>query len=354
MGFLFGRQAELLERKRLKKLRQKEQKMIGTSNGEKIDFKSPSLDSPPDCIGSTETSSPSDSSVTSEASHNHENQLVDFVEPSAAENDGNADKRRRHESHKEDQNISDCGKSYADDHEQDVVHRAQGTGHIQPNHFRHVHSRLTQNNPDGFQAGQVSAARSSVNMRHNKSRDSKAISRPNGHKVWTKKSRPDNNEDGKDGEEMTDRDVACQPFVSERSEVLIGSINVSLGTGDIPHPNTILESKRQENLVKPDSSSVSKPVLKLWKPVSLRGNGNSIQNDHGDAKPLIPANKDAERLLPERNCLAFEGFASHFEGRGGGTMMFSIEAAKAFLAQSKSYILSPFLAKNAIYLSSLY
>lgn len=333
------RQAELVERKRLKKLRQKEHKLNETSNAEKIDLKVPPIASP-DRLGSTEASSSRDSSedFTSEASHNQEHQLLDFTESSAAEDDANADKSRSHNAQKDDENVSDRRKSpnlafYTDNPEQDVIHRTQGTGHMQPNHLRqHVHSRLTQNIPNSFLAGQVSAARSSVNTRHNNARDSKVASRPNGLKVWTIKSRPDN-EDGRYGEEMMDRELASQPSVSDRNEVLIGSINISLGAGDLQRLNAFSEPQRQEKLDKPDSSlsSVSKPSIKLWRPVSRHGNENSIQNDHSDEKPGIPATNDAERPLPEGSCLAFEGIVSDF-GNCGEPIIFSSEAAKAFLA----------------------
>ncbi|KAH0461914.1 hypothetical protein IEQ34_009489 [Dendrobium chrysotoxum] len=97
---------------------------------------------------------------------------------------------------------------------------------------------------------------------------------------------------------------------------------------------TIMEPQRQEKLVKPDSSlsSLGKTPVKLWKPVSRHGNGNLVQNDHGDVKQGVPATKDAERLLPEGSCLAFEGIVSGFESCRG-SMMFSSEAAKAFLVQ---------------------
>ncbi|XP_020680218.1 uncharacterized protein LOC110097911 isoform X1 [Dendrobium catenatum] len=336
------RKAELLERKRLKKLRQKEQKQNEASNGEKNDFKGPSPDSPPDFMGSTEASSSTrDSSedCTSEASHIQEHQ-VDFAESSATEDDGNAGKNISHNAQNDHQNLSDRGKSpnlasRADDPGRDVVHQTRGTGHMQSNHLRQVQSRLTQNNPSGFQAGQVSTARPLVNMRQNNSRDSKVINRPNGNKVWTIKSRPDNDEDGKYGEEA-DRELTNQPSVSDRSEVqvLIGSINVSLGDDELQHHCTIMEPQRQEKLVKPDSSlsSLGKTPVKLWKPVSRHGNGNLVQNDHDDVKQGVPAAKDAERLLPGGSCLAFEGLVSDFE-RCRGSIMFSTEAAKAFLVQ---------------------
>ncbi|XP_020592934.1 uncharacterized protein LOC110033334 isoform X2 [Phalaenopsis equestris] len=324
------RQAELLERKRLKKLRQKEQKVSETSNGGKVDSKGHSVDSPPDRMGSTEVSSSRDSSIdfTSEESHNHEHPL-DFMESSAADDDKNTDQSGSRNVQKEDQNTSDSA-CCSDDAEQNVIHQTRGTGQMQPNHSRHVHSKTAQIIPNGFQAGLVSASsRSSVNIRHNSSRDSKAISRPNNHKVWTIKSRPES-EDGRYGE------LASQPSVSDRVEVLIGSINVSLRDGDLLHPNTISESQRQEKLelAKPDSNlnSVSKSPTKLWRPVSRHGDGNSIEIDHGDVKPGISATKDAERLLPDGSCPAFDKIVSDCESCGGGPMMFSSEAAKAFLA----------------------
>ncbi|KAL0927868.1 hypothetical protein M5K25_002086 [Dendrobium thyrsiflorum] len=153
--------------------------------------------------------------------------------------------------------------------------------------------------------------------------------------VWTIKSRPDDEEDGKYGVEDADRELTDQPSVSNKSEVLIGSINVSLGDGELQHHCTIMEPQRQEKLVKPDStpSSLGKIPVKMWKPVSRHGNGNLVQNDHGDVKQGVPATKDAERLLSEGSCLAFEGILSDFE-RCRGSMMFSSEAAKAFLVQN--------------------
>ncbi|KAL0927872.1 hypothetical protein M5K25_002091 [Dendrobium thyrsiflorum] len=98
-----------------------------------------------------------------------------------------------------------------------------------------------------------------------------------------------------------------------------------------------MEPQRQEKLVKSDSTprSLGKTPVKMWKPVSRHGNGNLVQNDHGDVKQGVPATKDAERLLSEGSCLAFEGIVSDFE-RCRGSMMFSSEAAKAFLVQTSS------------------
>ncbi|KAK8964161.1 hypothetical protein KSP40_PGU006837 [Platanthera guangdongensis] len=294
--------AEVLEKKRLKKLRQKEQKVKELSSGEKVDIKIPSLDFPSDVTVSPDTSSPRASSedYTSEPSQIQEQQLFGSAESSTAEDDVNSVKCRSQ--HIQKQNSGHCGKGTdlpfrTDDPAQEKlsqIHRA--STYMQPSYPRHPNSKPNQNNtPHGFQAANNSTSKSSV--------------KANGRKVWTIKSKSDNEDRGRNG-----RDV-------ESREVLIGSINVSLESSDLHNSYPVLEPQIEDKPVKPDScsSSLHKTTTKLWRPVSRHGNEISVHNDCDDVKVDVPATSAAE-LDP------------HLDTCEGATI-FSGEAVKAFLAQ---------------------
>lgn len=296
------RRAEVLEKKRLKKLRQKEHKVKESSSGEKVDIKIPSPDSPSDITGSPDTSSPRASSedYTSEPSQIQEQQFFDSAESSAAEDDVNAVKRGSH--HKHNQKSGHCGKRadlpfHADEPAQEKLSRIQrAITHMQPSYPRHPNSRPNENNnPHGFQAANNSTLKPSV--------------KANGRKVWTIKSKPDNEDHGRNG-----RDV-------ESREVLIGSINVSLESSDLHNSYPVSEPRIEDKSVKPDScsSSLNKATTKLWRLVGRNRNEISVQNDCDNVNVDAPGTSAAELDPNPESC--------------EGATIFSGEAIKAFLAQ---------------------
>ncbi|PKA59436.1 hypothetical protein AXF42_Ash019590 [Apostasia shenzhenica] len=350
------RKAELLEKRRLKKLRQKEQKEKETLNGMKDDFKAPSPNSAT-CTGSTEASSPRASSeyCTSEASVNLDHQLLDSTALCGAEGElrlglslqnGNSEKNKIDQAQTRNYfsvpNAMTDGKNLrlpldSDSVEQDVAYQTQlEIHHQQPNHVRlRVCYKPTRNIHEAIIADQPSSVRSSVSTRYINTRNVKAISQINGNKVWTIKSRPDDEEDGKNGRCMLDRELGDGPVVSHQTEVLIGSINVALGNDDGHHPYTILRPQFQENSTKLDSSlsSASQTTVKQWRPVSCHGNGVVIQNDSRDAKVDVPYCRSDEQTISDESCVASGLTSDTYFERCEGPMLFSSEVAKAFLTQ---------------------
>ncbi|KAG0501223.1 hypothetical protein HPP92_001295 [Vanilla planifolia] len=291
------RQADLLEAKRLKKLRVKGQKTKDTSNIMDAEFKSVPIES------------------TSETSTNQQQQILYHSELSI----GNEEIKLRLPLHENcceksrsfielnaNENFSPHGVTGetspklvfpSEEAAQDMVCKTQRENdHQQQYSLRHAYLQA-RNLGSAFWDHQTS----SVYKRHDNRDPKKPVTPPNGLKVWTKKIRPANVVVNKINYNADIR-PSDQLDTFERNQVLIGSINVTLKNSDGQHQYTILRPQ-MEMLPKPVSTSTGKnrTAAKLWRRVTQNGNSNSIQNGNPDSKVLIPFSSEvAKAFLAQR------------------------------------------------------
>jgi len=164
----------------------------------------------------------------------------------------------------------------------------------------------------------------------------------NGHKIWTPKSKPEYEAEGADERETVGREQAEDEDLPDKTKVIIGSISVALGDGNVhPQHANMRHDNFQEKLVKPDSS---RKAVKLWRPVSRHGNGDSAtaQSDTTDAKingvPTVAANQTSpgmDRPAQDGGAQSLKNSEVVHPGRDfSEPRLFSREVAEAFLAQS--------------------
>ena len=329
------RQAEILERKRLKKLRQKEQKTKELSDGEKVDSKVSSLDTAEESSGSTGTPSPRGPSKselnTSMALLDQDLLSLDPMGSGHPSSDANFRQPL-----------------YVEDAVQNTGHQMQvGSEHWKPiNTSQCVLPKQTRKSLNGFHTGQVPATKSSGFVRHANYRDSKSAPLVNGHKIWTPKSKPEYEAEGTVESETVCREQAEDVVVPDKTKVIIGSISVALGDDNVhpQHVNMRLDNF-QDKLVKPDSG---RAAVKLWRPVSRHGNGDSAtaQSDKTHAKmngvPTVAADQTSPGMdNPAPGEMEDSGAKSldnsqvvHPNRDFSEPRLFSREVAEAFLAQS--------------------
>lgn len=327
------RQAELLEKKRLKKLRQKEQKSKEVSDGEKVDSNLSLLDTPEGSSGSAGTPSPrgpSESELsTSEASLHQDPLSLSSMQPRDSVSDANLRQPL-----------------YIEDADQGTGHQMRmGSERWKPIASQRLVPKQARKALNGFHAGQVTSTKSSGFVRHGNYRDPKSVPLANGHKVWTPKSRPECETEGTSERETVSREQAEELVVSDKTKVMIGSITVALGDGDV-HPQNV--NLRMDNVQeKPFKSDSNRAAVKLWRPVSRHGNGDSAmpQSDKADTKmngipavavdqvssgidDVAPGEKENGGVDSWKNSATMDPSRDFSEPR-----LFSREVAEAFLAQ---------------------
>ncbi|KAF8412251.1 hypothetical protein HHK36_000211 [Tetracentron sinense] len=367
------RQAELLQRRRLKKLRQREQKAKEQRDVEKADLKENTADTLEALSISGETSSPV-------AASDFDSHILDLPPdpvtrlltsdsqtqdspPDPVTRLRNTDAEVSTRAHDESGNPdSEMTSGYADSaHYQNVNHQLlEGSGQRQLIVVRRQLPKPQRDAPNGFHVGQVPpVSKLGVMQKHGVYRDQRAASMANGHKVWTRKTKPENGE----GLDTKLKESKLLPDQNENCEVFIGSISVILGDciGQQPvdtraaaldlcvadHP---LERRNnvQEKSIKSDSgqSGTNWSVAKLWRPVGTHEAGGSalLQNDKREAEVNVVTG--TERALSNESCMASgDKDGNNFNSRNDsptllkasqdsrGPRVFSRFAAEAFLAQ---------------------
>ncbi|KAF8380224.1 hypothetical protein HHK36_027706 [Tetracentron sinense] len=335
------RQAELLERRRLKKLRQKEQKAKEETDWGKADFK----DGIPDTVEGVSSSAETSSLLAASDSDSHTPDSPTDPAIRVLNTDAEGDTRDM---------------AYADSvYCQNVDHQLlQESGRRQLIVARWQLPKPQRGALNGFHGGQIHPM-PKLGVMH---RDQRPASMANGHKVWTRKTKFENEGEGSD---IITKESKPQSDQNENCEVLIGSISVILGDrkdqrhGDIldvaldlyaaDHP-PLRRNNVQEKPIKPDSgqSGTNRSMMKLWRPVGKHEAGCSAlrQNDERDVELDVITGNGTDRTLSNESCLACGAMDDNsYENRNdsptsleespdsGGRQLFSCHAAEAFLAQ---------------------
>ncbi|XP_061999928.1 uncharacterized protein LOC133717261 isoform X1 [Rosa rugosa] len=329
------RQADLLERKRQKKLRQKEQK---AKDQEKVNGKD-GIDEPLEETSSHSTTIDSDSPISDILDHAHSS-VEAFQDSSTNEN-------------VDPESQTGIGYGQADPVNGSNVERrtVQGNGSRRAVARWQVLPKSQRGVPNGFHAGQSSQTSKLPSMQnHGSYRDSRAVSGSN--KVWSRKPKPQN--DGGSLKDGVQKD-ATEPDQIKNHEVLIGSISVTLGNSSQESNNLtgfrddgLLEQQMpknnsQDKTNKPDSvqSSTNRSTVKLWRPVSRNGTKGSpmpVENGCRESETDVAAEKGNSRTISNGNCPRSCVMDSHNDGIGNGSTQagnlgFSSSDAKDFLAQ---------------------
>lgn len=346
----FRRQAELLERKKQKKLRQKEQKAKDQRHGEKADDKE-SID---DILEAMPLAGTSIDSVA-----------CDFQTP--------VPDMSRHFP------LSNVEHSNTDENVDPESQPGFGCGQRNSSTGPTVESRIVQGNgrrrlvvarwqvlpksqrgmPNGVRAGESSQASKIGGMQNRGThRDLRTASTSN--KVWSRK--PKREFDGENLKASVQKEVLNEPDQIKNHEVLIGSISVTLGNcgeegnslstcDDCLAEHHLPKNNVQDKPNRPDSaqSGMSRSTVKLWRPVSRHGNKvlMPVQNGNRESGCDVTAEKGHSETLSSESCTrlcVMDGYkqgivSSSIHLDETGNLGFSSHAAKDFLAQSKFIII---------------
>ncbi|PSS33059.1 Receptor-mediated endocytosis protein [Actinidia chinensis var. chinensis] len=349
------RQAELLERKRQKKLRQKEQKVKEQAKEEKADFKdvtADTLDSPPS-VGTSSTLIESESSSNAlETPPDHASTLQEPVQMSITE--GDADTEAQYGFSCE---HSDSGTFPNIDRR---TEQGNGRRHLVISRWQVPKSQKSGRN--GFHSSQNhQVLKLEPTQKHGAPGDPRAAPVVNGNKVWTRKPKSEN-----DGESLKSRllkEVVNQTDQNKNSEVMIGSISVTLENctaqqqGDgLPetqeHRSTehaMSKNSGQEKPTKTDSvqGGLNKSTVKFWRPVSRHETRGPmpVQSGSGESGEDVITGMGNDRMGASESCLRSCGLgdSGHESGNNSNplvngslhpdSLLFYSHAAKAFLAQ---------------------
>ncbi|XVF12521.1 hypothetical protein REPUB_Repub08aG0125600 [Reevesia pubescens] len=353
------RQVELLERKRQKKLRQKEQKAKEQIHWEMEEGKLNMDDSLevniPAETSSTETSSPL-AAFDSDGQNpvTLKDEVLPYVEPA---NFSNSEEDVDYEIQMGFSNgYCDPGKS------QNVERRMELVGGRQ----RIVVARWQT--PPKSQRGVLNGLHASQNShafkfggmnKHGKNRERLAAI-GNSNKMWSRKPRAIN--DGVSLEIRAEKQAANQLDRNKNHEVLIGSISVTLGNCSHHEGNNLAEGRDsciaecqipkknnvQEKFSKldPVQGVANRSTNKFWRPVSRHESKSSlpVQNGVRESEAEVIAEKDGVQTSSNESCLrssAADGSdgvvnlnlsSTHEESVQPGNFQFDSHAAKAFLA----------------------
>lgn len=334
------RQAELLERKRQKKLRQKEQKLKEQVNGETEDLKVPAntLNSSP--------SAESSSSNTLETLMDHVPSLLEPIQSSITEEDADTETQNGFSSEQ-----SDSG-TYSNV-ERQTAHRS-GRRILVISRWQVPKSQRGGRN--GFHANQnPQVLKAEPVQKHGAPREARSAQVINGNKIWTRKPKSEN--DGENLKSRLQKEAVNQ--ADQNCEVMIGSISVTLGSCTAQQPSDSLgehamsKYSGDEKTVKSDSvQGVSnRSVVKLWRPVSRHETRGPmpVQSDGGESREDIITRKGNYQTLSNESCLRSCALDGNGNGNGNESednnshplveesvqpedCPFSSHAAKAFLA----------------------
>uniref|UniRef100_A0A5B7ARF1 C2H2-type domain-containing protein n=1 Tax=Davidia involucrata TaxID=16924 RepID=A0A5B7ARF1_DAVIN len=350
------RQAELLERKRQKKLRQKEQRAKEQVNGEKVDLNEATADtlgSPPAETSSSPVAYESNSD-TIDIPTDHVASLFEPIQFSNTAEDVVTEAQFGFSS--EHSNLGTC---------QNVEHRTvQGSGRRHLVIARRQVPKSQRGGKNGFHASQnLQVLKLEPILKHGASRDPRAVPSVNANKVWTRKPKSEN--DGELLKTRLQKEAINQTDQNKNCEVMIGSISVTLGNciaqqqGDslaeaqdnncsiehaMPKKNNVLEKP-----IKPDTVQfgANRSTVKLWRPVSQHGARGPMQVQSGNQEFEVDVitGESNDRTLPSESCLRSCAMDendsesrnnSHLlleESAQPEGLLFSSHAARAFLAQ---------------------
>ncbi|CAN1751715.1 hypothetical protein LINPERHAP1_LOCUS4419 [Linum perenne] len=248
------RQAEILERKRQKKLRQKEQRAKEQQQDEKADTEETN-DETSEALAETPCSTACSTDL-------HDVEMLQYPCSSSSEPLELAD-------HDEDLDL-----------ESQIRYRVgtadQGRDHIperqavQGTNRRHVARRhLPQKSqwnhvPNGF---------------HGTYRESRSVAMVNGNRKWTRKPRLDHA--GETLKPRLEREVTVsQQDQANKRQVLIGSISVAIESSGPQNSNADAEQQVPKKSNVPDKyTRADRPVVKQWRPVSRNGSKVQLQQD---------------------------------------------------------------------------
>ncbi|XP_042491552.1 uncharacterized protein LOC122071282 isoform X2 [Macadamia integrifolia] len=354
------RQAELLERRRLKKLRQKEQKSRDQTDGDKEDSRDGSPDNLDEIVSST-------GKINQEAAfdiHSQEGQIdpvLPYLEPV------------RHLKPDVEADIGgqtgftdpDIEMGYGDVSTancQNVDQKTQqGGSRRQPIVARRQLLKPQRNISNGLHSGQ-NVLKSGGVQKHGVYRDQRTASLANGHKVWTRKTKSE--AEGEVLNSRLQRELVDQSDQNDNCEVLIGSISVTLGdcgsqrqgetaTAAVDQCTAEPPPKRShilEKLIKADScqGGTNRLMVKLWRPVGRyeAGGSTNIQGDKREDEadmiscPFTNRNPSSESYL-SHGVMNDSSSGSRNDSPmllednadSRGLTLFSSRAAEAFLAQ---------------------
>lgn len=320
----------------MKKLRQKEQKARDLTADVTNKVSSPGIvECPSGSTGTPSPRTPSESELYTQKASLHEDpcSLVPTRSPDA---DAELNFRLHMHTENADQNM---------DHQKQMENSIR-----QPTTVQHLLSKLARTFQNGLNSGQVPSSKCSISMKHSNYKDPKAVASVNWHKVWTPKSKPDNEEDSSDRVDRKHRD---QPVIIDNSEVLIGSISVTLGQGTdhCQDSSSLRSSHYQGKLAKADSTmtDINRLGAKLWKPVAYQENCDCaiIRSDKRENKMDGHNTETASQISPDKKCLASGGMDDsgserykdllvvHRSAILSGPRLFSSKDVEAFLSQSK-------------------
>ncbi|CAL5407839.1 unnamed protein product [Camellia sinensis] len=330
------RQAELLERKRQKKLRQKEQKLKEQVNGETEDLKVPAntLNSSP--------SAESSSSNTLETLTDHVPSLLEPIQSSITEEDADTETQNGFSSEQSDSGTCSNVK-------RQTAHRS-GRRILVISRWQVPKSQRGGRN--GFHANQnPQVLKTEPVQKHGAPREARSAQVINGNKIWTRKPKSEN--DGENLKSRLQKEAVNQ--ADQNCEVMIGSISVTLGSCTAQQPSDSLgehamsKYSGDEKTVKSDSvQGVSnRSVVKLWRPVSRHETRDPtpVQSDSGESREDIIIRKGNYQPVSSESCLrsyALDGNGNESEDNNSHPLVeesvqpedcpFSSHAAKAFLA----------------------
>ncbi|XP_010935860.1 uncharacterized protein [Elaeis guineensis] len=327
------RQAELLERKRMKKLRQKEQKAKDLTTDVNNNVSSPgTVECPSGSTGTPSPRAPSESELYTREASFHED--LCSLEP-AGSPDPDAEANIRVNMHNED---ADQNMDYQKQMEDSTR---------QPATVQYLPSKPARTFRNGFNSGHSPSSKCSISVKHVNYKDPKSVSLANWHKIWTRKSKPDNEEGFSDRVNRKHRD---QPVIIDNSEVLIGSISVTLGQrhNHCQDSSLLRAGRDKEKLAKADSimTDINHSGAKMWKPVAHQENRDcaTIRSEKRENKMDEHTAETASQISPDKNCLASGGMDDsgfercedmlvvHRSPILSGPMLFSSKDAEAFLA----------------------
>ena len=216
---------------------------------------------------------------------------------------------------------------------------------------------------NGFHSGLNSqASKLGAIQKHGIHRDSRPGPVANSNKIWSRKPKPEI-----DGEVLKARvleEAINQPDQIKNHEVLIGSICVTLGNcgqegnnlaraGEdcLAEHQVPKKTDIQEKPINPDSSlqsGTNRSTIKLWRPVSRHGSKcpMPVQNGNAEYEVDATAEKDNDQL-PKDGCIrSYAVYDNNGAAKNSVKVVAEsicpqscVHAAKAFLAQSKLFIL---------------
>lgn len=342
----FHRQAELLEKRRQKKLRQKEQKAKEHSHGEKVDDKE-----------STDDTLEAELLAETSVACDFQTHVPDLTRHSALSNiqcnetDENVDpESQRGFGHG--QSCSSIG-SIA---ERRIM---QGSGRQRLVARWQMLPKSQWVVQNGVHVGESTQA-SKLGAMHNRGTHRNLRTASSSGKVWSRKPKPEF--DRENLKARVQNEVLHEPNQIKNHEVLIGSISVTLGNrgeegntfsawDDCLAEHHLPKNNVQDKPNRPDSaqSGMSRSTVKLWRPVSRHGTEipMPVQNGSSEVKCDVTAEMGHSETLPNESrarLYVMDGHKQEIPNSSisldeTGNVGFSSHAARNFLAQSKFIII---------------